>query len=262
MPWLTVNGVELGGSIQEGSAQETRREIGDTTPAYDGTLRKSRLSVKRDLEFETTPMTSANALAWESYLRGLGERWSFDTSLYGSKGLGPVAGYAATNPAGTPKFGAAILRVTATTGAISYAAALGSNWTAMFWRYETAVWHHYTVLSDGKKWYDGVRNDALSTTWFSVASGTATITNTTGSAVDYDDLVLLPFLVPADWPPVFGVASSAFSNLPSLTLAGDIIPEATTRSALGEVSMVPAKVYLSGSLVTNAKLLSVILSQV
>jgi len=45
-----------------------------------------------------------------------------------------------------------------------------------------------------------VRADATVTTWLSVASGTATIVNATGAAVDYDDLVLLPFLPIVTWP--------------------------------------------------------------
>ena len=263
MSFLLVNGVELGDLISEPSGvQEGRREIGETTPAYDGTLRKSRQSIKHDLEFETTPMLSATALAWESLIRGLGEKWSFDTDLYGSKGLGPTAGYVASRTTSGPKFGAGELSVTATTGTISFAASLGSNWTAAFWRYESAAWHHYVITSAATKWYDGVSDDAHATTWFAVASGTATITNTTGAAVLYDDLVLLPFLPVSTWPTVWGVAASAFSLLPRLTLSGDAIPEASTRTVIGDATPSFRKVVLSGSLRTNAKVLAISLSEV
>lgn len=263
MPFLTVNGVELGGSISEPRGiAESRREIGESTNAFDGTLRKSRQSIKHDLEFETTPMTSANALAWESLIRGLGEVWSFDSSLYGSKGLGPTAGYTASRTTSGPKFGAGELSVDATTGSISFAASLGSNWTAAFWRYESAAWHHYVITSAGTKWYDGVSDDGHSTTWFSVSSGTATIANTTGAAVLYDDLVLLPFLPISTWPTVWGVASSAFSLLPKLTIAGDAIPEATSRSVMGEATPRVVKVVIGGSLQTNARILSATFSEV
>jgi hypothetical protein len=262
MAFLTLNGIELGGDIAADSLPEPRREIGETSSAFNGTLRKSRQAIKRDIEFSTTPLTSADALAWESFLQGLGEHWGFNTSLYGSKGTGPNSGYVASNPSGTPKFGAAVLRVTASTGSITYAAALGSNWTAMFWRYESAVWHHYTVLSDGKKWLDGVRADATVTTWFAVSGGSAALTNVTGAAVDYDDLVLLPFLVPTTWPEAFGVAASAFSELPKLTAAGDIIQEASTRTVLGEATPSALKVHISGTLRTNARTLAVKLMEV
>ena len=263
MPFLTVNAIELGDSIAEpAGVKEGRREIGETSAAYNGTLRKSRQSIKNDLEFETVPMLSATALAWESLIRGLGEHWSFDSDLYGSKGLGPTAGYDASRTTSGPKFGAGELSVTGVTGTISFAAALGSNWTACVWRYESAAWHHYVITSAGTKWYDGVSDDAHSTIWFEVASGTATISNTAGAAVLYDDLVLLPFLPVSTWPTVWGVATSAFSALPKLTIAGDAVPEATTRTVMGEATPSFRKVMLSGSLRTNAKTLSVALSEV
>jgi len=265
MSFLLVTGLELGDLISEpAGVKEGRREIGETSAAYDGTLRKSRQSIKHDLEFETTPMLSATALALESLIRGLGEVWSFDSDFYGSKGLGPTAGYVATVASpGTPKFGSA-LSVTATTGSITYAAALGSSWTAAFWRTADngVTWVHYIITSAGTKWLNGVSNDAAVTTWFAVSSGSATITNATGSAVFYDDLVLLPYLIVSTWPAVWGVATSAFPLLPKLTISGDAIPEATSRTVMGEATPSFRKLVVSGSLRTNAKVLSISLAEV
>lgn len=260
MSLLLVNGLTV--PIAEDSMSESPREVGSAEPAFDGSLSRTRQSTKTDIAFATPPLSSADALAWLELLRGKGEHWSFDTSLYGSKGLGPTAGYVASNPAGTPKFGAAVLRLTATTGDIEFTAGLGSIWTMMVWRYESAVWHHYTVCSDGKKWLDGVRADATVTTWFGVAAGIPHLSNSTGAAVDYDDLVLLPFLVSTTWPPVFGIAATAFSELPKLTLSGDLIWEASTRTVLGSVSAVkPLRGVLSGVSAATHRTLSVMLEE-
>lgn len=257
--FLAINGLTV--PIAVNSFDETPREIGGMEAAYDGTARLSRQSTKHDCAFEMTPQASADALAWESLIRGLGQQWSFLSSLYGTKGLGPTAGYVATQTATGGKF-AGRLTVTATTGAISYAAALGSNWAAMFWRFESAAWHHHIILSSGTKYLDGVVSVA-STSYFAVASGTATITNVTGSDVDYSDLVLLPYLPISTWPATWGIAAAAFSSLPLLNVTGDAVPETTTRSMLGKVSkseLLPA-VVAGASFKANVRRLSVELSE-
>lgn len=233
MSQLVIAGITFPGAADSGS--ESEREVGSTTPAFDGTLRRSRLSVKLDMRCETTPQTLASAAAWSSLIRGLGEVWSFDSSLYSASGLGPYGSPVYTLASTHPKFGAKNLSLNADTGTLSYAPTFGTDWAVMVWRYETNVWIHYTAYSDGKKWVDGVRNDAATTTFLSVAAGLVTLANTSGSAVEYDDLVFLPFLPPTTWPPVWGVAAVAFSPLPRLNVTGSAITEGGARMMLGQV---------------------------
>jgi hypothetical protein len=259
MAFLTINGIEI--PVREGTLDETIREIGATTPAFDGTMRRTRQAVKHDLEFKTTPLEATEAYAWDSLIRGLGHHWSFDSSLYSSKGLGPDAGYVATQSGAGGKF-TGRLSVTATTGTITFSNAWsGGAWTYMVWRFESGAWHHYTADSTGRKWLDGVRNDAAVTTWASLPSGTITLANTTGSAVLYDDLVVVPYLLPTTWPPIFGVAAVAFSDLSRLTLAGDALPEATSRTVQGDASATFVKAVIGGSFRTNGRVLSVKLTE-
>ncbi len=259
MSFLTLNGIPL--SVADGTAATATREIGERSMAFDGSARVSRQSVKRDLSFETIPLVSADAHAWDCFLRGLGESWSFDASFYGSKGLGPNAGYVATHNTTGGKFSGRLI-LTATTGSITYATQLGTDYTVMLWRFESAAWHHYEIHSDGKRWYDGVRNDALVITGIAVTGGSVVLTNATGSAIDYDGLVALPYLVPTTWPPIFGVATTAFSVLPKLIAAGDAVAEATTRSVMGDVSEGKyLQGYSGGSFRNNLRTLSVVLQE-
>lgn len=242
---LRVNRINLG-TIMATSEEPTgeRRDIGEEGLATDGSMRVTRLTRKRDLKFKTIPLSAADAFAWESLLIGEGEVWSFDASLYGSKGLGPFASAGATVVGtGAPKFGAKMLNLAATSGTISYMAAINTfgvvstGWTVIVYRSTDAgtTWTHYVVRSDGAKWVDRVRNDAASTTWLTVGmDGKVTIANVTGAAVNYDDLTILPFDVLASWIPALGWI--AFCPLPYLDLDGSFIPEQTRRRVLGHVT--------------------------
>lgn len=243
MPWLALNGINVGAIASLGDAPKVEpRDIGDMSPAGDGSLRVTRQNRKWDFKLSTVPLKAVDAYAWEGLVIGEGETWSFDSSLYGSKGLGPNAGFNASVVAGSAKFGAGKLRVPATTGTITFNKA-GYNasgayvaFTAMVWRFEGGAWHHYIWRSDNAKWLDGVRNDAAVTTWLSVSTGSFTIANVSGAADDYDDLVILPYNIPDAWGPVFGTALEAFSALPYVHATGLMVPEQTTRRVLGACS--------------------------
>jgi len=238
--WLKLNGVDLGPIAAVASEPKgERREIGDVSPALDGTMRVTRQTRKRDMSIETIPLTGSDAFAWESLVTGEGERWSFDASLYGSKGLGPVSGSGYSLVAGSAKFGSGKLRLAASTGMITYGnAALHSSGetlgsTIMVWRLESGTWHHYIVRSDGAKWFDGARNDALVTDWLVVAGANIALVNTAGAAQDYDDLVALPFKILDQWAEIFGTATTAFSSLPYLDATGLLVPEISVRRVTG-----------------------------
>ena len=251
MTVLTINDIVLGAIIAAGEEPKGgRRDIGGEGVATDGSTRITRSTRKRDLKFRTIYLTEADAHAWESLLIGEGEVWSFDTSLYGSKGLGPSSSTGATIAGPTfCKFGTGKLNLAATTGTISFAAAVNAfgsaaAWTVCVWRSTDtgATWTHYAVRSDGAKWVAGVRDDAASTTWLSVdAAGVVTIANTTGAAVQYDDLAVLPYLVLTTWPAVLAAATRAWTPLPYLDAGGTWVTEQTRRRVFGQVEEARSK---------------------
>lgn len=263
MPWLAINGLNVGSLALVGEKPKgERRDIGDMSPAGDGSMSVTRQTRKRDLKFTTRPLTGGDAHAWESLLIGEGERWNFDANEYGSKGTGPVAGsFSIVASAG--KFGAGFLRLPATTGSMTFAAVVTNlfggtaDWTVMIWRFETGAWHHYIVRSDTAKWVDGARNDAASTTWLTVVGGNVILANASGSAVDYDDLVCLPFKIVDSWAPVFGTSTSSFSALPYLNATGNLVNEQPTRRVLGMVSETVLVASSGGSRQADMKQLEV-----
>lgn len=269
MSWLTVNGIELATIIAANGAEGTRRDIGASDAAGDGTWRTTRRARKYDQKLTTIPLAKAEAHAWECLLTGQGERWSFDgaptAGAFGSKGLAYSNATLASIVTGTPKFGTHVLRLGATTGTVRFEnaarslAGVTTLWTVMVWRFEGADWAHYVVTSSGHKWGNGIRNDALGTSWLSVTSGNVFLNNTAGAAQDYDDLVILPFEILDDWGATFGTATAAFSALPNLTCAGDLVPEASTRTMVcdGDVSDEVVKTAAGGKHVLDFTLRAV-----
>ena len=251
MSAITLNGLAF--PVARNSLAEHPREVGQNSTAFDGTPRASRQRLVTDIELESTALPFDTAAAWMGLINGLGHVWSFDAHLYSSKGLGPSSSTGASIQASC-KFGSG-LRLT-NGGSVTYGASLGSTWTVGLWRYSSG-WSHYLVRSDGAKWLNGARADGTSTPFIEVASGAVTISNTSGGAVDFDDLVALPFLAPTDWPPVLGVASSAFSALPRLTLAGSLVAAPSSRVVTGTCASRVIRVSDG-----NRRLLSVALAEV
>lgn len=173
MAFLTANGFDL--PVAHDSARRAApEEIGSDERMADGSLYSHRRAKKRRLEFELVWMHEAEKLeAYEGLLRGDGHVWSFDSSLYSSKGLGPSPGYGASRVEVGGKF-ASYLDVSSS---IQFLAALGSRWTLLLWKraQDGSTWERFAIRSDGAKWKDGTRNDALATAWAAVSGGALTL---------------------------------------------------------------------------------------
>lgn len=272
--WLALNGINVGVIASVGgSPKGDRRDVGGQLQAVDGTTQITRSGRKHDQGFESVPLSGSDALAWESLIIGEGEVWNFDVNLYGSKGRGPSAVTAAArNTSPSVKFGAGKLRVTGTTGTITFAgAALNSSGadngsTVMVWRLEISGWNHYTVTSDGACWLNGGRADGTDHSWLtfgSAGTGDVTIAATSSTTFDYDDLVVLPYRVLDTWPPIWGVATAAFSPLPKLYATGNLVREASSRLVEGTCSDSAILVALLGTtLQHDARKLAIELKEV
>lgn len=237
MSWLTINGIELSGIVALDSPEGPRRDIGGAREAASGRSSLTRQARKRDLRFETVPLSGGDAFAWEALLTGAGHVWSFDVSRYSSKGVGPSFSdgtLESTSPA--PKYGAKYLRLVVD-ATLEYAlGAAFAAWTASMWVFNANAenaWTHYVVRSDGAKWVNGVRSDsyALSVN-FTGSDGLFTVVGPDPGPANVDDLVICPGLWVDDWPAQIFAAGRAFGAAPYLTAAGLLVPEAATRQML------------------------------
>jgi hypothetical protein len=247
MAWLAISGIDLSAiAATVSDPKGPRRDIGDISPANDGTLRATRQSRKHDLSIQSIPLAGADAFAWESLLVGEGNVWSFDSSYYSSKGLPstPSNAGATSVQATTKKYGAGALHIassgqTMTSVGLGLASVPNFTW-AVWWNQNLAGWHHYAQRSDGKIWVDGVRNDSAFPLPFVYSAGEAALLTNTASDF-FDDWVVTPYLWPLTWAPLVYASGAAFSPLPYLTCAGDLVREATSRTMIGKVSVTAVK---------------------
>lgn len=238
--WLQLNSVETSGiASYANNAKSDRREIGERVSASDGTLRLTMQAMKRDVSFRSVPLTASDAFAWESFIRGEGHTYQFESGgfgLYSSKGAVPTDTTGCTIVGSAAKFGSSKLRISSgqfitDTDVLANMYGSSTTYTVMFWisTDSGATWHHYVLRSDGAKWVDGVRNDGASTSSFVIIASTVKLY----SNADFDDLVIFSFAVLDAWPPLFFARTSAYPNTPYLEATGGMVNEQPVRLVAG-----------------------------
>jgi hypothetical protein len=257
VPGLALNGIQVPAEI--GSVERPAPElIGARGRSPAGGAQDGVRSRKQLFRGRLKVLPGAEADAWRGLLGGRGHHFSFDVNLYSDRGLGPSSSSGTSIVAGG-KFGAK-LRLAATTGQVTYGL-VSTAWTVLVWRYESAAWHHYIVRSDAAAWVDG---SATSVPAWLVVSGSTKLTNTAGSAQDFDDLVVLPYLMPSGWvADVYAEHSAqAWAPVPRLRLTGDLVPGAplTVSGGPGDGGRIPS--VQSGSFDLTAETLEFELREV
>lgn len=240
--WLKINSINI--PTADESFEEKVRDIGDITTAFSGAIIRSRRTSKRDLSFQTTFLESNEDAAWERFLRGEGEFFSF-ANLYGSKGTAPDAGYTGTVETANGPSGARNLLVSSGTHVYTCLPS-GSPWTVSLWYSNNATpgtgYSYYTVNSASQKWVNGSRNDAASTAFYSVSGGKVTLTG--GSNRRFAYIHVFPWTTPTSWPPIFfsGDIAAGLVAQPQLRASGDAIAASGTRVVLGQVEVNSARI--------------------
>lgn len=242
MAFCIINGVTLPVAFSGPGYDE--KELGDgITRAYDGTARRNTITRKKTFKLNVPVADQATQEAWRSFLWGDTNHWTFDVNLLSTKSLAPNSSSSftsgATQAAGG-KYGGK-LTLAATTGKIRWNGVLPySDWTVLVWRFESAAWHHYIIKSTASVctgvWKDGASQSAVFPSWVFATYGSGStnafdLLNTAGSSQDFDDLVLLPFGIPAAWASSLYTfhAAQAFPTKPAgLLLTGDIVPTPST----------------------------------
>ncbi|MFN7130869.1 MAG: hypothetical protein ACK4N5_02225 [Myxococcales bacterium] len=243
MPFLTIAGVTIPVAAKE--ASESQVLIGEKARAFDGSLRSMIRARKREWALQTPVLARASAEAIKGLVQGLGHRIPLDADAYSDKGLAPSSGagnLTIGNSGPTPKWGTGRGAVAAGLATAWPALVGAAQWTVMLYRSNGAVWNHYVVDSSGRKWLNTTRADATSTTWLSVGSGAVALAGDGAAPGYYDDVVILPYLLDASWPPLFSARTAAFPALPRLVVTGDLFQGSgvIVEGELGTCSLIPA----------------------
>jgi len=250
MAFCELNGWAV--PVAEGGASVTQRGLGSIQRAFSGWASGERRALVRDFKLTTPPQDEATANALESLAAGLGESWSFDNDLWGSKGTGPNTGYTVTLSAVGGKYGG---KVQVNAGSSLAYAIAPSVYTLLVWRFNGATWDHYGIDSSGAQWKNGAAHTPIGTddvtnfTTFGASSFSIDGKDAGGvnAASDYDDLVFVPWVMPAAEVSGHYGSGVAFAPLPALNLTGDIIPQSFSVVIGAPSSEALQVVALSGS---------------
>ena len=253
MPFATINGITL--PIRDGSLKQSIQEIGERGQAFDGTAYQAIRARKRKWQFSTTPMSQADSLAWIALLNGQAVNWDFETDTYSLQGHAATVAGTATRTTAAYKFGAASLTIaSASSSSAAWSVGVGSSWTVACWRRyyngATWIWQHRVTTSTGVFYSGGTATtDANPPT---VAAGVLTLAGGLNSnSVYYDDLWILPAVVPASWPAQMAAHGAQLVDASGFTLSGDIVPAAV--ACVGQVTGSKAlQGVVGGSFVSNA----------
>lgn len=254
MAFLTINGLTVP-ARNDTAPFELRGVGGEDDLAYNGTPILSRQRQVVDISFESTPLSLSDALAWAGLISGEGEVWSFDSTLYGSKGLGPNSATGLSVGTGKISNGLNIAANSPARTAV-FEAGLPTKYAVLCWyKLGAGSWAHYVVQYTGsttQKWVDGTRNDAASTSWLTVSSS-VTLTGDTVSITYVDDLVVLPYCMPTSWPAIIYARTNGgtpFSALYNLAAGGDAVWEGGSRTVIGVVKGITTRRSSTGVLAT------------
>lgn len=254
---MTINGWTV--PVRNDSVRTERHEVGARGSSVGGVPFVDIQFEGDAWQFSTSPLSLQEARALKRLLAGQGHRWTFEDGgagnawKYATSGAVASALLNASRATDNPKFGIAQLSMS-TGGYVSWDLDL-SSWTAMVWRDTGAGFALYLETSGGLYYRGG--SAVAQEDWFDVAAGVFSLYNDSGSTVDFDDLVVLPFDVSAGQAAAFSARTTEWPSPADLVMSGDIVGGETVYVRTNEPptgSMVQR--YIGGSWASNAEVVS------
>lgn len=272
--FLELNGINV--PVHADGADFEPKQLQDSERAEDMSLLEDLRATKGMWGMKMPIQSRANAFAFRQLINGEGHYWPFDNvttttrGLYSSRGLGPNAATTATCTAGASWLGAAKCNLPLGQN-LDYLmpAGLAGITVMVAANKDGAGFSHKIKDSTGAVWTNGAVAGSFVECTITLATGLVRLA-TTGAAVSqvYDELVILPYLVPADWPlQMYNFQNPAgtaqqWSQLRQLKLGGDVLPEGGRKIVHGKVGkerVVPATI---GGTLQAARVLDVDFSEV
>jgi hypothetical protein len=269
MPALTINGITI--PIRADTFAEERTSIGDVYQrSIGGAMFSSMVSQRRRFRFSTPPIEASLAEKYAMLIEGKAQVWNFDNSLMSGAGVTYYVSGGASTSSSPKKYGTQSLALTAGAGfELQLANKFGlpggwttygfgrTGWTFAFWMFSTIAadgvaadgWYHYIVTGVDPVTRGAAanpfsirqyRNGVLGSYGFgnmlkvdsSTTSGVfAYAPAGTTLARNFDDLVVLPFVLPDEWVSSFYSYASSFDDVTNLVTQSQNLGATWTISA-------------------------------
>lgn len=245
---LTINGVEF--PMESGAPSRTRVYVGSHGIRSQGGVPRSSARARTfDYKGKTPLVSGAESEAYRALLEGDGHTLDFEpsagnpTGFATSRGLMPSSvGVAEVfdDTGNSARHGHHYMWTGGVGEALSYD--LGEDfagaWTVLAWRRISGTWQHCVLTSDGDDYYNGVSGATPGSLAWADVSGTTLSLVGTAEAVDFDDVVLLPYVILPAWAPGLYTfhALRAFPGLPYVAAGGRMVQRASGVECMGEVT--------------------------
>jgi len=226
MAFLLINNYSV--PIAHEQASEDNERLGSQERAFGGELIDiERADPKKIWSMETIPLNGALGHSLEMLLLGRGEVWSFDEGgvspnfFWGSKGTGTFS-ITGTITTSIGLYPAVFDRSVAfnPTAKVIFDLTLPNDWTVII---RQGASQHFVKRSDGAQWIDGIRDDITPIPDIGVTAGDRPfIENTTGAIKNYDDFVVLPFLLAEEIVLEVAPLVTPWADLPWLRTSGNV----------------------------------------
>lgn len=228
MPFLEINEITI--PVKANSVRETTNLIGFDARSHRGSEISEIRNQLKSWKVETPPLEWTVAEALEALLLGSGDNWSFEDAgsgnawQYSSKGRphsGSISG--ASRTTSTSQFGTASLQLT-NGSEVRWQLENMTRWTALFWRRVAAgAWQHLATTSSGLYYLSGAVTGSAHLSVVTVVGGLLTLLNNQGVTSFYDDLVIIPAILPATWIASAAARTTRWPTLPQFELGGTLV---------------------------------------
>lgn len=248
MAFLTINGYEL--PVLDASADVSTESIGYEARSYSGKLLQSTRGRARIVKATTPILTATEAAAVRGLLQGLGHFWAYDDA-YSSRGLSAASG------SSSHTITSGYISVTSG-GTVTYNTNVGSKWSLVV--FDNSVVSTLTLDSDGVKYKNGSTTSDVVSNIADVSSGDLQLYGKTLAGANATKIYLfaavVPYVFTTDMHIAFSTSTNFTSELPRLTVSGNVVGGVATTMRLqhGSLSEEPIQFMSSGSIATGFKI--------
>lgn len=239
MSFLEINGYSI--PVEINRANKGYNRLGKRGRSPTGQYRSNERYKKKKWDLRTTVKDYSTVEVLQNFIEGEGHYFNFDSSLKSSKGLQPNTSYNVIMNSSGSKYNGYI-SIDAS-GNISYNLGYTNDWTIMLWadieasdffafyssdfpaiiQTSTLNWNQYVLTSSGTEYFNAsTETDDVDFSFIDMTNGILTLQDTASWDYDIDEMVVFPFEISSQMVSDFYSYSQAFSNLPELSINGDI----------------------------------------
>lgn len=234
MPFLKINGITV--KVTNASPRLDVVRKGRRGRSYSGQMRDGRRGRRRTWSMKSPCLIHSEALALTNLIWGTSHVFHFYDGLQAASGLNPVPGYSGITwqPSaglGGDDIGYIQIAGSASSPSLSYDAQINDEYTILWHERDGGDWSGAALNDAGIGYLNGSFNSFVggssTDVQISIASGVVTFSNANATAIDVDQIVILPWRATASQMATWTAINddAVWGPGPALLMSGDMFTE-------------------------------------